>query len=194
MKYIKTFENYSINEEEFLTKLRTVAAAAGFGKINQKSIDTVDELCTEFLTRTFTDAEVYNSGNKETKILLEKINLVQILKDRYNKNQGIKISELQNADIKLGSDAKTLLAEGESIGKHDYTNNLIYVGEEVKTAKGQKLPDMQAEDVKKAFTSLVSDVYIAVTESKNNPFANARVYFDAKKNTWSGGALPSRVY
>ena len=189
MKYIKTFENYSINEEEFLTKLK-----AGFGKINQKSIDTVDELCTEFLTKTFTDAKDYNSGNKETKALLEKINLVQILKDRYNKNQGIKISELQNADIKLGSDAKTLLAEGESIGKYDYTNNIVYVGEEVKTAKGQKLPDMQVEDVKKAFSSLVSDVYIAVTESKNNPFANARVYFDAKNNTWSGGVLPSRVY
>ena len=188
MKYIKTFENYSINEEEFLTKLK-----AGFGKINQKSIDTVDELCTEFL-KTSTDAEDYNSGNKETKARLEKINLVQILKDRYNKNQGIKISELQNADIKLGSDAKKLLAEGESIGKHDYTNNIIYVGEEVKTAKGQKLPDMQAEDVKKAFSSLVSDVYIAVTESKRNPFGNAHVYFDAKKNTWSGGALPSRVY
>lgn len=189
MKYIKTFENYSINEEEFLTKLK-----AGFGKINQKSIDTVDELCTELLTETFTDAKVYNSGNKDTKNLLEKINLVQILKDRYNKNQGIKISELQNSDIKLGSDAKTLLAEGESIGKHDYTNNLVYVGETVQPAKGQKLPDMQAEDVKKAFSSLVSDVYIAVTESKNNPFANAHVYFDAKNNTWSGGALPSRVY
>ena len=188
MKYIKTFENYSINEEEFLTALK-----AGFGKINQKSIDTLDQVSTESLS-TFTDAEVYNSGNKETKMLLQKINLMQILKDRYNKNQGIKISELQNADIKLGSDAKTLLAEGESIGKYDYTNNIVYVGEEVKTAKGQKLPDMQAEDVKKAFSSLVSDVYIAVTESKNNPFANARVYFDAKNNTWSGGALPSRVF
>jgi hypothetical protein len=188
MKYIKTFENYSINEEEFLTGLK-----AGFGKINQKSIDTLDEICTESLTSTFTDAEVYNSGNKDTKNLLQKINLMQILKDRYNKNQGIKISELQNADIKLSKDAKTLLTEGESIGKHDYTENLLYVGEDRNPliAKGQKLPDMQAEDVKKAYSSSVSEVYIAASESKNNPLGNARVYFDAKKNIWGGGSLPS---
>ena len=191
MKYIKTFENYSINEEEFLTALK-----AGFGKINQKSIDTLDQVSTESLTSTFTDAKVYNSGNKAVKNLLEKINLMQILKDRYNKNQGIKISELQNADIKLGQDAKTLLAEGESIGKYDYTNNIIYVEGNggAQTAKGQKLPDMQAEDVKKVFSSVVSEVYIATSESKNNPFGNAIVYFDAKNNTWSGGSLPSRVY
>lgn len=189
MKYIRTFENYSINEEELFTKLK-----AGFGKIDQKSIDTVDELCTKNLSETFTDVEVYKSGNKDTKDRLERINLVQILKDRYNKNQGIKISELQNADIKLGTDAKTLLTKGESIGKHDYTNNMAYIDEKTQSAKGQKLPDMQAEDVKKVFSNLVSNVYIAVTESKNNPFANALVYFDAEKNTWSGGALPSRVY
>ena len=189
MKYIKTFENYSINEEEFLTALK-----AGFGKINQKSIDTLDQVSTESLS-TFTDAEVYNSGNKETKMILQRINLMQILKDRYNKNQGIKISELQNADIKLGKDAKTLLAEGESIGKHDYTNNLIYVGETgTVMCKGQKVPDMTAEDVKKAYSNSVSEVYIAASESKNNPLANALVYFDAKKNIWSGGSLPSRVY
>ncbi len=187
MKYIKTFENYSINEEEFLTKLK-----AGFGKIDQKSIDTLDEVCTEGL-KTFTDAEVYKSGNKDVRKLLEKINLMQLLKDRYNKNQGIKISELQNADVKLGADSKTILAEGESIGKHDYTENLLYIGDDRSPviAKGQKLPDMQPEDVKKAFTKSVSDVYITKSESKSNPLGAAFLYFDAKNNTWGGGSLPS---
>jgi hypothetical protein len=85
------------------------------------------------------------------------------------------------------------LTEGESIGKHDYTENLLYVGEDRNPliAKGQKLPDMQAEDVKKAYSSSVSEVYIAASESKNNPLGNARVYFDAKKNIWGGGSLPS---
>jgi hypothetical protein len=60
--------------------------------------------------------------------------------------------------------------------------------------KGQKVPDMTAEDVKKAYSNSVSEVYIAASESKNNPLANAKVYFDVKKNIWSGGSLPSRVY